>query len=200
MTANTGLYGSVIKDVFDLFIKDQSSGNADLVVVGRLGRNWIQALKFKKPFKYFDLQDGTDAIDTGIKKIFDYISPYADVSVYHGFFKNIVEYPAKITKITQKLEPQSEEGQAISFIFEPSIEEVLERFEKQLVYSFFDQSIYESALAKFGSRMISLDSATQNISKTLSNTQLLSIKMKHKKQNRRQLELISSINLWQQTT
>lgn len=197
ITANTGLYGSVIKDVFDLFIKDHQDSASDIVVVGRLGRNWVQALKLPKPFKYFDLPDGTDNIDVGIRQIFDYVSKYSDVSVYHGIFRNITDQPAKITKVTQKLEPLAKAAtQTLSFLFEPTIEKVLESFEEQLVYSFFDQSIYESALAKFGSRMMSLDIATQNISKALGTMQLSSSKMKHRKQNKRQMDLISSINLW----
>lgn len=196
ITANTGLYGSVTKDVFDLFIKDHQDSNSDLVVVGRLGRNWIQALKLSKPFKYLDLPDGTDNIDAGIRQIYEYISKYSDVLVYHGIFKSITDQPVKITKVTQKLESKNDDAQTLSFLFEPTIEKVLESFEEQLEYSFFDQSIYEAALAKFGSRMMSLDTATQNVSKALSIMQLSSTKMKHKKQNKRQMDLISSINLW----
>jgi len=202
ITANTGLYGSVVKDVFDLFVKDHKDSNSDLVVVGRLGRNWIQALKLPKPFKYFDLQDGIEYIDAGIKLIFDYVSNYSDIMVYHGLFKNITNQPAKATKVTQKTaqteaeSPETPGGQTLSFIFEPTIERVLISFEEQLVYSFFDQSIYESALAKFGSRMMSLDTATQNVSKALAAARLASPKMKHRKQNKRQMDLISSIDLW----
>lgn len=196
ISANTGLYGSVIKDVFDLFTKETQGKDVDLVVTGRLGRNWMQAQKNSKPFKYIDLPDGTDSLDAGIKAIFDYIAPYSDITVYHGLFKNIVEQPPKTTKVTQKLDVKGAEGTEIeSFLFEPTIEKVLGSFEEQLVYSFFDQSIYEASLAKFGSRMINLDSATQNISKSLGVAQMAFTKMKHRKQNRRQMELVSVINL-----
>lgn len=203
MTANTGLYGSVIKNVLDLFTKDHAESGADLVVVGRLGRNWIQALRLKKPFKYFDLPDGTDNIDLGIKQIFDYVSKYANLSVYHGIFKNIVEQPAQVTEVTQKMEPlkgdveqKLDKAATTSFLFEPSIDKVLQRFEEQLVYAFFDQSVYESALAKFGSRMMSLDTANQNISKALLSMRMSAVKIKHKKQNSKQMEQISGTVLW----
>jgi len=196
LTANTGLYGSVVKDTFNLFIKEQANSKTELAVVGRLGRNWMQAANLGKPFKYFDLPDGTDSIEAGIQQIYDYISDYADISVYHGIFNSIVDQPAKATKITQKLEAKNDAAEILNFIFEPSIDKVLESFEEQLVYSFFDQSIYEASLAKFGSRMLSLDSATQNISKALTKMQFAHTKMKHRKQGRRQTELVSSMSLW----
>lgn len=197
LTSNTGLYGNVVKDVFDKFIKDHAQSQAELVVVGRLGKMWLNTLEIKKPFKYFDLHDGTDNLDAGIKAIFDYIADYSEVSVYHGIFRNIVEQEPKITVITQKPEVKKDEEQTLSFLFEPSIDKVLENFEKQLLYSFFDQSVSESSLAKFGSRMISLDSASQKISKTRSSMQMSAIKMKHQKQSKRQLEQISGATLWE---
>lgn len=195
ISANTGLYGGVTRNVFDLFIKDQLNSNDDLVITGRLGRNWAQSAKLERPFKYFDLNDGTEGIENGIKKIFDYLSNYANISVYHGKFNNIVEQPAVISKITQRLDVQ-DEGEEPHFLFEPTIEKVLERFEEELVYSFFDQSIYEANLAKFVSRMINLDTATQRVSKALDNMRISASKAKHKRQNKRQSELFSNITLW----
>lgn len=197
ITANTGLYGSVVKDVFDLFVKETQNSTSDLVVAGRVGRNWIQALGASKPFKYFDLKDGADSIDADIKQVYDYVSKYANIDVYHGVFKNIVEQPARVTKVAQKIESKDEGEETLSFLFEPTIEKVLESFEEQLVYSLFDQAIYESALAKFGSRMMSLDTAAQNTSKAIATMQLSATKMKHRRQNRRQMELTSSMGLWQ---
>ena len=195
LSSNTGLYGSVIRDTFERFVGDASKSNDDLVVVGQLGRNWFQVLTPKKPFKYFDLADGTDNLDAQIKQIFKFISKYSNVTIYHGLFKSIVEQPVKVTKITQQIEQENTGTQTLSFLFEPSIERVLQTFEEQLLYSFFDQSVYESALSKYGSRMLSLDSATQNVSKVLAQTKLMSTKMRHRLQNRKQLETVCNVTM-----
>lgn len=200
LTANTGLYGNVIKDVYNLFLKEQQNAGNDAVIVGRLGRNWVQPPYSYKNVKYFDLNDGTDFIDAGIKQVFDYVSKYATVLVYHGIFKNVTQQPAQVTKVTQQLTSNrsSLEGgsnEPLSFLFEPTIDKVLEVFEKQLIYSIFDQSFYESSLAKFGSRMMSLDIASQNASKALGKLELSLIKMKHRKQNKKQIETTSGIFL-----
>ena len=191
-SSNTGLYGAVVKNVFDQFVEDINKSTDDLVITGQLGRNWFQALMPQKPFKYFDIADGTDSLDAQLKQVYEYVSKYSSVKVYHGLFKNIVEQPVKVTILTKQIEQNNAEAQTLSFLFEPSIERVLQTFEKQLLYSFFNQSAYESALSKYGSRMLSLDSATQNVSKMLVETLLMSSKMKHRVQNKKQLESLSS--------
>jgi F-type H+-transporting ATPase subunit gamma len=193
LSSNTGLYGSVIKNTFNQFVENTGRSNEDIVIAGQLGRNRFEELTKQKPFKYFELADGTDGLDGQIQQIFKYISNYSEIAVYHGIFKSIVDQPVKITKITQEIEQENKEAQSLSFLFEPSVDKVLQVFEEQLMYSFFNQTVYESALSKYGSRMLSLDVATQNVSKMLLQTKLVSTKMKHRSQNKKQLE---SLKLW----
>jgi ATP synthase F1 gamma subunit len=197
LTANTGLYGKVVKEVYNQFVKDSINSKNDLVVVGQQGRRWMQDQDPGVKYKYFNLSDGTDNLDEQIKVIYDYISKYADVVVYHGIFKNIIEQPVTITKITQNTPAKIDEGETLLFLFEPTIDKVLKFFEDQLTNSFFDQTIHESALAKYGSRMLGLDTATQNVSKILQQTRFLSTKMNHTVQNRKQQELVYSSALWE---
>jgi len=188
LSSNTGLYGSVVNNTFNRFVEDTRNTTEDLVIVGQLGKNRFEALANQRPFKYFDLGDGVDNIDIQIKPIFKYIANYSKIAIYHGIFKNIVDQPVKVTKITEDIEQENTDDKSLSFLFEPSVDKVLKTFEEQLLYSFFDQSVYESALSKYGARMLSLDVATQNVSKVLSQTKLISTKMKHRVQNKRQLE------------
>jgi len=197
LSANTGLYGKVVKEIYNQFVKDNVNSKSDLVIVGQQGKRWMQNQDPTIQYKYFSLSDGTDNLDRPIRQIYDYISKYANVTVYHGIFKNIIEQPVTITKVTQNLELKNDKGETLFFLFEPTIDKVLKFFEEQLLYSFFDQTIHESALAKYGSRMLGLDSATQNVSKILQQTMFLSTKMKHAVQNRKQLELVYSSALWE---
>jgi F0F1-type ATP synthase gamma subunit len=196
LTANTGLYGAVLKNTFDLFLQDAENSLSDIVVTGRVGKNWMAAVPNHKVYKYFDVQDSTDNLINQAKELFNYITQYSDIYIYHGYFKNISEQPSKVTKISRNLNVNYQEEETQYFLFEPTVEKVLDSFNDQLRYSLFDQSIYESSLAKFGSRMMALDSATQKISKTLLSSKLSSLKMKHRKQNKKQTELLSSSILW----
>lgn len=197
LTANTGLYGKVVKEIYSQFVKDNVNSKNDLVIVGEQGRRWIQNQYPTVHYKYFNLSDGTDNLDKQIRPIYDCISKYANITVYHGIFKNIMEQPVTVTKITPNPDKNDGKGETLLFLFEPTIDKVLTFFEEQLLYSFFDQTIHESALAKYGSRMLGLDSASQNVSNILKQTMFLSTKVKHATQNRKQLELVYSSTLWE---
>lgn len=197
VSSNTGLYGDIIKSTFNLFATNHANDDAELIVTGRLGRKWLELLNLSKPFKYYDMPDGPGDLDSVIREIFTAIIDYDEVLVYHGLFNNIASQTPKVTIITQKPTSENVVGQTLSFIFEPSIDKVLDTFEKQLLYSFFDQAVNEANLAKFGSRMMSLDKASDNISKKLELYQTSLIRSKHLNQNKKQLEQTCANVFWQ---
>ena len=188
LTSNTGLYGSINRSVFDLFLEHEATSQHDLAVAGRLGKLWLEKARFQKEYTYFDIEDILNSEEAYIKRLFDYVVKYSEVKIYHGLFTSIVNQTAQVTELTKKFATVSQGEPTLSFIFEPSIEKVLDNFEKQLLGSFFTQTILESNLAKNGSRMMSLDNASQNISASLRKTKLQELILKHRMQNKKQQE------------
>ena len=188
LTSNTGLYGSINRSVFDLFLEHEATSQNDLAVAGRLGKLWLEKSGFQKEYTYFDIEDILNSEEAYIKRLFDYVVKYSEVKIYHGLFTSIVNQTAQVTELTKKFATVSQGEPTLSFIFEPSIDKVLDNFEKQLLGSFFTQTILESNLAKNGSRMMSLDNASQNISASLRKTKLQELILKHRMQNKKQQE------------
>lgn len=81
-------------------------------------------------------------------------------------------------------------------MFEPSLEKILEFFEKQIFASIFEQTMRESQLAKTASRLTTLDTASENIIKKLSIVTSEKNRTFHRQQNKKQLETFSSRRLW----
>jgi len=206
MTANTGLYGSIVKEVFDLFVKEnlnpatKTNQASDLAVAGRLGKSWMAIQGDKRDYKYFDLGDGATNLAYQLKEIFSYAGQYRNILVYHGVFKSITEQVPTVTTISREAKvANTSKNSALNnetYIFEPTLDLVLETFEEQFRHTFFDQSAYESALAKFGSRMVSLDSAVQNITKELTKNTLTSMKIKHRELNKKQINNLLGVSQW----
>jgi F0F1-type ATP synthase gamma subunit len=187
LSSNTGLYGDLILRVFSRFAEEvrQSDAKTDIVITGQLGKRLFDNSGIKKPYKYFDLSD-TASNDENIKRLLDYITDYTVVNVYHGVFKSIlVQEPEKtyLTGEVLKIESSGAESREATFLFEPSIEKVAEYFEKQILSLVFEQSVFESSLSKFASRMVSLDSAASNISTKVSGMGFELKKAKHRKTN-----------------
>ena len=184
LSSNTGLYGDVVRSTFDLFENDVRKKETDLVIVGRMGKKYYDSSVMKKPYEYFDMSDnGID--EPNIKKLLDYIVDYAEVVVYHGVFKSILYQEASETHVTGELMKieQSLDSYDTRFLFEPSVEKVAEHFEKQIASLIFEQTVFESSLSKFASRMVSLDKAADNIGSKIGFLDFNLKKSKHKDLN-----------------
>jgi ATP synthase F1 gamma subunit len=185
LSSNTGMYGDIIINTFELFKKNIKEEESDVVIVGRVGQRMYENLGYKSSdYEFFEMGDnGID--EPNIKKLIDYITDYSNVVVYHGSFKSVLsqvplrtEVPVELKRIEQSLKSYDEK-----FLFEPSVEKVAEHFEKQIESLIFEQIVYESCLSKFASRMISMDMASENINDKIRKTSISLKKAKHKEIN-----------------
>ena len=81
-------------------------------------------------------------------------------------------------------------------IFEPELEKIVSFFQNQILAALFEQTIYESSLSKYTSRMISLDKSSSNVVETLKETELALRRFEHESYNKKQNGVLSSISLW----
>lgn len=197
ISANTGLYGDVIRRTFEVFVKQFRKERApDVLIIGRLGTRLFQEEFPKTPFFYFDLSD--NQIDhEGIKKIIPYLIQYEKVIVFYEQFQNIIAYSPIATSISGDTLPwEKSESDGIKYIFEPSLEKGMEFFEKEIIAAVFEQIVFESLLAKYASRMIALEKATDNVKNRLKLAILKRQRIKHRELNKKQNERLSSMSLW----
>lgn len=191
ISSNTGLYGGLINSVFKLFEKYISDNKADIVIVGRIGLQLYKEKEIKKPYKYFDLSDSVFE-PYQVNSIFEYLKDYKDIIIFHGRFENILRQIAlknKVAEVSIELERSVEEKK---YLFEPSLEKVLEFFETVIKASIFDHLLYESNLAKYASRMINLYFAREKIQKRINAVGFDKLRLKHSEENRKQLETLTA--------
>ncbi|RJR28002.1 hypothetical protein C4561_00660 [candidate division WWE3 bacterium] len=201
ISSNTGLYGEIIRTSFDYFIDNIRNKSTDVVICGRIGKQLYDSListgNSLPEYQFFDLQD-SGVNQNELKKILDFILNYSNVVVYHGLYVSVLSQQPTATFVTGKaLEVQSaDKANELKCIIEPSVLEVTEFFEKQILSSIFEQSVYEASLSKFASRMVSLDLANENISEQIKKVNFKKLKVKHNDDNLQQIERLSGISLW----
>jgi F0F1-type ATP synthase gamma subunit len=93
--------------------------------------------------------------------------------------------------------PIQDADSRIKYIFEPSLEKVMAFFEQQISGAIFEQTVYESQLAKFSSRMVALDKATEKTQISIKQMLLQKQRIKHHSFNKEQNQRLTSMNLWQ---
>jgi ATP synthase F1 gamma subunit len=201
LSANTGLYGDVVRRTFQEFKSAaqlaRKEGN-HVAVIGRLGLFLLREAEMPDPYRYFDFPDQS-IDDKRLHEISLYLIEYEKIVVYYQEFKTVVKQVATISDISGNPLSHEDEGQSfgnIRYLFEPSLEKVLEFFEKEIFSSIFEQTIRDSQLAKFASRLVSLDTASENIKKKLTRMVFDAQRLKHREKNKKQSQTFSSMRLW----
>lgn len=203
LSANTGLYGEIMRNTFSLFDKETSKSHDNLVIIGRVGKKLYDEKHSDGKYQYFDFTDGVINQNT-IKDILSYCMQYEEITVYHGLFISILSQKPVATKVTgdaaavladKSINDQLSKTSHIPSedIFEPTLIDIVDFFERQILSALFEQSMYESNLSKFAARMLSLDLASSRITTNLKNTNFKLQKSQHNTLNRKQLDLMVSV-------
>ena len=198
ISANTGLYGDIVRRTFELFAKElrkSLSAQDDVAIIGRIGLSLFHEEFTKKTFMYFELSDDKVDLDA-LKKIIPHLVEYEKVLVFYGQFQSIISSQPIITSIPGNILPMSRGTLTIKYVFEPSLEKVMAFFEQQISGSIFEQTVYESQLAKFSSRMVTLDKATETIENELKQMIIQKERIKHQTINKEQNQRLASMSLW----
>ena len=193
ISANTGFYGDVVKNTFKKFIEDIRKKDIEVTIIGRLGRSLFIEAEPNHPYTYFELPDyGVDALK--LSEAIKHLVQYEEIQVYYGKFQTVVTQTTSVESISAGTPVSGKvEEPKVAFIFEPSVEEILMFFETQIFASLFDQSIRESQLAKFASRILAMDRASQNIDKETSKLNLERLELSHKNENRKQINTLTPV-------
>ena len=173
-----------------MFVKEyeeakKSNPNIDVVIIGKTGQKWAKDRLNGVKIYYFDLSD--NSIDPlKLSDVFDFVSKYEDITVFHGVFENILsQVPTKSPLLGEidKVKEELPKKRSLGFIFEPSIIEIKSYFENQVKLLLFEQLVNEYNLSKYSSRMINLDDSSQRILKRTKTLERYMKKYKHKRLN-----------------
>lgn len=199
LSANTKLYGDIVPRTFTLFMETIAKTNDDIVIVGKLGRELFAEADTKKPHTYFEVPD-TKIVFEDLKPVVAHIFPYEQVTVFYGKFVNVINQTPTAASISgEKTFATQEEGQPqvqTKFLFEPTLNKVLQFFESQIFSALFKQSVHESQLARHASRIRAMESALENIHDHLASLHGQQKKLRRLLAGKKQNEALSGISLW----
>ncbi|OGM24064.1 hypothetical protein A2715_02705 [Candidatus Woesebacteria bacterium RIFCSPHIGHO2_01_FULL_39_32] len=190
VSANTGFFGEVVRETFKKFIEDVRAENIEVTIIGKLGRSFFVQEEPNQPYTYFELPDyGIDSIK--LAEAIKHLVAYEEIRVYYGKYQSVVTQKVTTFSISAGTPISGKTQKAtVDYIFEPSVEKILMFFETQIFASLFDQSIRESQLAKFASRILAMDRASTNSSLRLKKLNLQKLKAMHNVTNKKQLNAL----------
>lgn len=195
LSANAGLYGGIVDKTFEKFVQFAQENECDLVVVGKLGVKMMADRKVNKLYNYYDFPD--DSVDPeSLILVMRYLLQFEKIIVFYGKFRSILAQDPVMTAVSGENLEVKTTGERVEYIFEPTIEEIAEVFEGQILASLFEQTLHESQLAKFASRLLNLDRSWENIGKNLELVERQELWWRRKTRNRKQLATMAGMSLW----
>ena len=205
LSSNGRLYGAVTQKTYKLFMQDIKKAEyekSDIVVIGSAGKEMLENAGVDKhhPFEYFEIPDTT--VEVGhIKQLMKKFLQYEKVFVYYGKFGNVVKQSPISTSITGEdifeTEVVQQTPREDRFIFEPTLEKIFHFFETQIMANLFSQTLLENQLARHASRVNAMEEALIHIEEESKVLNQAKNRIKHQTMNKKQLETIGGIILWE---
>ena len=192
ISANTGLYGDIVGRTFNFFLDEIIKTDAEVTIIGRLGLSLFLEAHPGYPYTYFEMPDYGISQEK-LAEVTRHIVQYERIHVYYGKFQNVAYQNPDKVDISAETPLSQAETSKTRYLFEPTLEEILQFFETEIFASVFEHVVRESQLAKFASRMMAMDKASENIKERLKKMSLESLRRAHHRENRKQLNSLSSL-------
>lgn len=199
VSANAGLYGDIVKKVFLYFLDwvKKLNENTDIVIIGKRGKIMFEDEKTGRNYFYFDFPDDSFSPDD-FTKIVEKLVDYSDVLIFYGLFESIGAQVATMANVNGNiLTIKKIEIEPNNYLFEPSIKEIMIFFETEIFSSLLVQAVHESQLAKYASRMLYLDNASDTIKQRQKRLNLDKSRLQRRVNNTKQVNTLAGISLWQ---
>lgn len=194
LSANERFYGTLLLDTWNKVQKYAKNHSTDLIVVGDIGKHLVEKQKQTSETKHFELDD-ENPTEEQKRMILEYIKKYEDIVVFHGRFKSAFRQIPIKTSISGGITLEKTPEETKNYIFEPSPKAILEFFEEEIIGALFNQTLLEHQLARYASRMVAMDQASQNADDKLDKLQHKATRLEKRVQNKKQLDRIIRSNL-----
>lgn len=195
---NSKLSGDISVRVFNEFKKFINQKDTDLIVVGKVGSELFREAQINKKYLYFDIPDTTITMED-LKPILFHLTPYEKVYVFFGQYQSLTDQKPALTNITAQelmnaVNPQKIEERR--YLFEPDIGNILNFFKVQVKSILLKQTVHESQLAWFASRIMAMERASEKVDEELKKLTLMARKTKLIDHEKKQIERFAGISLW----
>lgn len=197
LSANTKMYGDIINRTYRLFEESIIRDNSDVAIVGKLGKELFEKGGKGRAYQYFEIPDMDLSVED-LKPLISYIVNYQKVNVFYGRFENIAIQNPSVTNVTGDVAAEEElnSQEDRHFLFEPTLEKILNFFETQIFTLLFKQTVLEGQLARFASRIMAMEKALDNIENRSKNLYGRKRRYQRLLDNKKQLNTLSGVALW----
>lgn len=198
VSSESKYFGNIINSIAQLFVAEFKQGGADAMIIGRIGREMLEAQKtFSPQMMFFDFND--DKPDWNIfHSVSEELSKYQEIVIFYGKYKSILTQEAKREDISQAVRVDSTISPK-KYEYEGGDRKALALLEKQIISSAFMQKLFESGLAKnaVAVKILEIGAIAERINQAFGQLSILKLRYAKDVNNRKQIQLYGSRHLWE---
>lgn len=212
LSANSGLFSKILERTYHEFTTYlEQHKEATPVIIGEFGKNLFTQEFPDKPFLFYPLAEDKSS-ESALKKITEDLASYSSVIIFYARFESMAQQTTTVldvsghdmTSSTQQTKQSSANNSkgnpapvtATHYLFEPSLEKIIVFFETEIFAGIIQQTVTESELARYASRITTLDMARENIDQQLRTVNLEKRFAIHRLMNKKQTEALTGLKLW----
>ena len=195
ITSDNRLYGGLVVKVVKLF-EGKINKYDKAVIIGKIGGELIRAKGLHKQVKVV-FWEGGDLQNANLERL---VGEFDKVDVFYPRFENLVTQVVEVMDISGYQAIGGEVGEVrgkVGFLVEPNIQEVFVFFKTRAMMSLFNGSLGESRLALLAARIRSMEKALGEVEEQLEHYMQARRQEKRLEEDKRQLEQLSGISIWQ---
>ncbi len=199
LSANSGFFAKILEKTYHEFITYLEKHDGVPIIIGEFGKKLFTNDFPNREFIFYPfVEDQTS--DESLKQVTKDLTGYKNVIIFYARFETMASQAVTVLDVSGQDQQASQTAVTAShYLFEPSLEKIISFFEKEIFAGIIQQTVTESELARYASRITTLDIARENISEKLKRMNLEKRFATHRLMNKKQTEALSGISLWKLT-
>ncbi len=195
IAAEAGLSGDLDMRMIESMQSEYNPADTDIVVLGSHGASQLSQRGI--PYiKFFQLPETDQYID--VDPVIDVVQPYEKITVYYEEYLSLGQQEIRSINLVTSIQAMSEEADedvmtAEDTIFEPSIDEIADEMESEMMSLALSQVILQSGLAQAASRFNAMTVAEDRASELLRDYTMEFHRSKRAESDRRLREVLLGI-------
>jgi len=200
LSANSGLFSKILENTYKEFVTYLNAHpDAVPIIIGNFGKKLFTNDYPDKKFIFYPLAEDKSS-EEALKNVTEDLTFYSNVIIFYARFETMSQQTASTLDVSGEDALKNQEvnlpTSAVHYLFEPSLEKIIIFFETEIFAGIIQQTVTESELARYASRITTLDMARENISQQLKKVDLEKRFAVHRLMNKKQTEAMTGISLW----
>lgn len=197
LSANSGFFSKILEKTYKEFASYLNAHpESTPIIIGEFGKKLFTNQYPGRDF-IFHVFSEKESNTESLEKVTKELVSYDNAIIYYPRFESLASQTVAALDVSGSKNVQ-DNGQTVAthYLFEPSIEKILAFFEGEIFAGIIHQTVTESELARYASRITTLDIARENINNKLKAISMQKRIATHRLMNKKQTEAITGISLW----